>query len=46
MANAMVMGSVLMEISKEWEDWNRVTSADGLKEREKERGRRGTIGRA
>ncbi|KAH8650094.1 hypothetical protein BX600DRAFT_517310 [Xylariales sp. PMI_506] len=25
MASASVMGSVLMEISKEWEDWNRVT---------------------
>ncbi|KAH8168740.1 alpha/beta hydrolase fold domain-containing protein [Sarocladium implicatum] len=43
MASASVMGSVLMEISKEWEDWMRVTGADGRKDRE--RGRRGTIGR-
>lgn len=43
MASAGVMGSVLMEISKEWEDWMRVTGADGRKDRE--RGRRGTIGR-
>ncbi|KAG9254415.1 uncharacterized protein F5Z01DRAFT_104772 [Emericellopsis atlantica] len=41
MASATVMGNVLMEISKEWEDWMRVTGADGRKE--KERGRRGTI---
>lgn len=27
MASATVMGSVLMEISKEWEDWMRVTGA-------------------
>jgi pimeloyl-ACP methyl ester carboxylesterase len=38
MASASVMGSVLMEMSKEWEDWMRVTGADGRKERE--RGRR------
>ncbi|CAH0039490.1 unnamed protein product [Clonostachys rhizophaga] len=38
MASASVMGSVLMEISKEWEEWMRVTGADGRKE--KERGRR------
>ncbi|KAI9148158.1 hypothetical protein HJFPF1_11982 [Paramyrothecium foliicola] len=44
MASATVMGSVLMEISKEWEDWNRVTSAEGRKEREKERGRKGRWG--
>jgi pimeloyl-ACP methyl ester carboxylesterase len=43
MASASVMGAVLMEISKEWEDWMRVTGADGRKERE--RGRRGTVGR-
>lgn len=41
MASAGVMGSVLMEISKEWEDWMRVTGADGRKE--KERGRKGTL---
>jgi pimeloyl-ACP methyl ester carboxylesterase len=41
MASATVMGSVLMEMSKEWEDWMRVTGADGRKDRE--RGRRGTI---
>lgn len=43
MASATVMGSVLMEMSKEWEDWMRLTGADGRKDRE--RGRRGTIGR-
>lgn len=40
MASAVVMGSVLMEMSKEWEDWMRVTGADGRKERERERGRK------
>ncbi|KAH6678785.1 hydrolase [Plectosphaerella plurivora] len=40
MASAGVMGSVLMEISKEWEDWMKVTG-HGKKE---ERGRRGTLG--
>lgn len=44
MASAGVMGAVLMEISKEWEDWMRVTGADGRKERES-RGRRMTLGR-
>ncbi|TWU71229.1 hypothetical protein ED733_001278 [Metarhizium rileyi] len=43
MASATVMGSVLMEMSKEWEDWMRVTGADGRKDRE--RGRRGTVAR-
>jgi pimeloyl-ACP methyl ester carboxylesterase len=33
MASAMVMGNVLMEISKEWEDWNRATGT------QRERGR-------
>ncbi|KAM0344904.1 hypothetical protein ACHAPU_007037 [Fusarium lateritium] len=41
MASASVMGSVLMEMSKEWEDWMKVTGADGQKDRE--RGRRGTL---
>lgn len=41
MASAGVMGSVLMEISKEWEDWMRVTGAENRKD--KERGRRGTL---
>ncbi|KAL2267341.1 hypothetical protein VTJ83DRAFT_4618 [Remersonia thermophila] len=41
MASAQVMGNVLMEISKEWEEWSRVT---GATKREQERGRRGTIG--
>lgn len=41
MASAGVMGSVLMEISKEWDDWMRATGADGRKD--KERSRRGTI---
>lgn len=39
MASATVMGSVLMEMSKEWEDWLRATRSEGHKERE--RGRRG-----
>lgn len=38
MASATVMSSVLMEMSKEWEDWMRVTGTDGHKDRE--RGRR------
>lgn len=37
MASATVMGSVLMEMSKEWEDWMRVTGDDS---RQRERGRR------
>lgn len=41
MASASVMGSVLMEMSKEWEDWMKVTGSDGRKDRE--RGRRGTL---
>ncbi|KAJ4127033.1 hypothetical protein NW768_008654 [Fusarium equiseti] len=40
MASASVMGSVLMEMSKEWEDWMKVTGAEGKKE---QRGRRGTL---
>ncbi|RYP00229.1 hypothetical protein DL764_006565 [Monosporascus ibericus] len=43
MASASVMGNVLMEISKEWDDWNRATkngkSGDGEKEWSRERGR-------
>ncbi|TPX11505.1 uncharacterized protein E0L32_007716 [Thyridium curvatum] len=31
MASAAVMGSVLMEISKEWEDWGRLTGVSGRK---------------
>ena len=27
MASAAVMGGVLMEIAKEWEDWTKVTSS-------------------
>ncbi|KAL2683310.1 hypothetical protein Neosp_007780 [[Neocosmospora] mangrovei] len=37
MASASVMGSVLMEMSKEWEDWMKVTGADGRKERGRDR---------
>jgi hypothetical protein len=40
MASAVVMGSVLMEISKEWEDWMRVTGSGAP--RSGERTRRGT----
>lgn len=40
MASAAVMGTVLMEISKEWEDWNKVTGQSGR--REDGRVRRGT----
>ncbi|ERT01443.1 uncharacterized protein SPSK_06979 [Sporothrix schenckii 1099-18] len=47
MASAAVMGGVLMEIAKEWEDWGRLTGStrtrDGVRE---ERGRRNTIGLA
>ncbi|UKZ57540.1 hypothetical protein TrVGV298_011399 [Trichoderma virens] len=42
MASATVMGSVLMEISREWEDWMKATN-EGQKERE--RGRRGAPGK-
>lgn len=38
MASAAVMGAVLMEMSKEWEDWNRATGEGSRRERE--RGRR------
>lgn len=41
MASAQVMGGVLMEMSREWEEWGRVT---GSTKREQERARRGTIG--
>lgn len=37
MASAGVMGSVLMEMSKEWEDWMRATGADGRKDRDRTR---------
>lgn len=37
MASASVMGSVLMEISKEWEDWTKLTNPK--RNEEKERGR-------
>ena len=30
MASAAVMGNILMEISQEWEDWNRVTRRGGI----------------
>ncbi|KAL2127615.1 hypothetical protein VTI74DRAFT_10429 [Chaetomium olivicolor] len=43
MASAQVMGGVLMEISREWEEWSRVT---GQTKRESERARRGTVGQA
>lgn len=43
MASAQVMGNVLMEVSREWEEWGRVT---GATRRETERTRRGTIGQA
>lgn len=40
MASATVMGSVLMEMSKEWDDWMRVTGADGRRDKDKERARK------
>ncbi|CAK7217245.1 hypothetical protein SCUCBS95973_003080 [Sporothrix curviconia] len=47
MASAAVMGSVLMEIAKEWEDWGRLTGSGRTRESmREERGRRGTIGLA
>lgn len=33
MASAAVMGNILIEISQEWEDWNRVTRRGGLESR-------------
>lgn len=45
MASAQVMGNVLMEISREWEEWGRVTGAT-KRESERGTGRRGTIGQA
>jgi len=39
MASATVMGSVLMEISKEWEDWNQVTGTNSRRDEGRERGR-------
>ena len=33
MASAAVMGNVLMEMAREWEDWNRVTQGRGAVER-------------
>ncbi|KAF4122260.1 alpha/beta hydrolase fold [Geosmithia morbida] len=45
MASASVMGNVLMEISKEWEDWMRATGADGRGKERESRSRRGTIHR-
>ncbi|KAK3379080.1 hypothetical protein B0T24DRAFT_145341 [Lasiosphaeria ovina] len=41
MASAQVMGGVLMDVSREWEEWSRVT---GATRREHERTRRGTVG--
>ncbi|KAH8894213.1 alpha/beta-hydrolase [Thozetella sp. PMI_491] len=41
MASAQVMGGVLMEVSREWEEWGRVTGAT-----RRERERKGTIGQA
>ena len=43
MASAQVMGGVLMEVSREWEEWGRVTNST---RRDGERTRRGTIGQA
>lgn len=40
MASAGVMGGVLMEMSKEWEDWIKVT---GSSEGRRERGRKGVV---
>ncbi|KAK8052710.1 hypothetical protein PG996_012011 [Apiospora saccharicola] len=39
MASANVMGTVLMEISKEWEDWLRVTGTSKQRDGDRERGR-------
>ena len=45
MASAVVMGGVLMEIAKEWEDWGRLTGVSSrAKDREGDRVRRGTVG--
>ncbi|KAK3307196.1 uncharacterized protein B0T15DRAFT_166928 [Chaetomium strumarium] len=42
MASAQVMGGVLMEISREWEEWGRVTGA--TRREHESRARRGTVG--
>lgn len=39
MASAVVMGSVLREISREWEDWEKAIRGEGAKERSKSRTR-------
>jgi pimeloyl-ACP methyl ester carboxylesterase len=46
MASASVMGGVLMEIAKEWEDWSRLTGVGGTRAKEAEKSRRGAIGTA
>ncbi|CAK7266683.1 hypothetical protein SEPCBS119000_002154 [Sporothrix epigloea] len=47
MASAAVMGGVLMEIAKEWEDWGRLTGSSRTRETVRDdRGHRGTIGLA
>ncbi|CAK7566284.1 MAG: hypothetical protein SEPTF4163_004223 [Sporothrix epigloea] len=47
MASAAVMGGVLMEIAKEWEDWGRLTGSSRTRESVREDlGHRGTIGLA
>lgn len=43
MGSAVVMGTVLMEMSKEWEDWMKATGTDGRRDRE--RTRRSNTGR-
>jgi pimeloyl-ACP methyl ester carboxylesterase len=44
MASAAVMGGVLMEVSREWEDWSRVTGQ--AKRREEGRARGASVGQA
>ena len=44
MASASVMGAVLTEMSREWEDWNVIVKGRKGKEWEKEKGRSGERG--
>lgn len=45
MASAQVMGGVLMEISREWEEWGRVTGQNPGALSHSERGNKGADGK-
>ena len=44
MASATVMGSILMEMAREWEDWTRVTQGKGDNRKKTSDGRTGEKG--